>query len=226
MTTAKITSATKAGALIGTAIVEASNVEKTLCAQLRDVLVTMQKASNTSPNAVQAFVDGMAKEMTGKLADNTIRTNKANVKKIATTYFCKDNHAVAESTFATSGNLSAWYRSINTALNPAKQSGTPSKPKAPKATGQSAKETEADKKDPNAIPSTNEVLETAGRVIATCLDAGMTMDDIMAKVFAQTVAVLGDEKASKEVWLKPFVKVDAKSIDTAPTTTARKRKTA
>lgn len=217
MTTAKITSATKAGATIGVAIVEASNIEKSLCAQLRDVLVTMQKASNTSSDAVQAFVDGMAKEMTGKLADNTIRTNKANVKKIATTFFDKENHSVAESTFASSGNLSAWYRSINTALNPAKQSDKSSKPKAPKATGQTAKETEANKKDPNAIPSTNEVLETAGRVIATCLDAGMTMDDIMAKVFAQTVAVLGNEKASKEVWLKPFVKVDAKAIDTAPT---------
>lgn len=216
MTNAKITQATKAGTLIGTAIVEASNVEKTLCAQLRDVLVTMQKASNTSPDAVQAFVDGMAKEMTGKLADNTIRTNKANVKKIATTYFCKDNHAVAESTFATSGNLSAWYRAINTALNPAKQSEKAGKPKAPKATGQTAKETEADKKDPNAIPSTNQVLELAGRTIATCIDAGMPMDDIMQKIFAQTVAVLGNEKASKETWLKPFVKVDAKAIDTAP----------
>ena len=218
MTNAKITTATKAGATIGIAIVEASNVEKSLCAQLRDALIAMQKASNTSPDAVQAFIDAMAKEMTGKIADNSIRTNKSNVKKIATTYFCKDNHAVAESTFATSGNLSAWYRAINGALNPAKQSDKASKPKAtPKATGQTAKETEANKKDPNAIPSTNEALGTAGRVIATCLDAGMTMDDIMAKVFTQTVAVLGNEKASKETWLKPFVKVDAKAIDTAPT---------
>ena len=217
MTNAKITTATKAGATIGIAIVEASNVEKSLCAQLRDALLAMQKASNTSSDAVQAFVDGMAKEMTGKIADNSIRTNKCNVKRIATTFFDKENHAVAESTFADSGNLSAWYRAINGTLNPGKQSDKPSKPKAPKATGKTAKETEAEKKDPNAITSTNEELRKAGRVIATCLDAGMTMDDIMSKVFAQTVAVLGDEKASNEVWLKPFVKVDAKAIDTAPT---------